>query len=78
MRILSLLFFEVLIIDLNWPVQINFILYFFFPSISVNNLLLLSFNVFASHVNVADTPGHQKGCGGHILIIGNLSWFPWE
>lgn len=30
-RILSLLFFEVLIIDLNWPVQINFILYFFSP-----------------------------------------------
>lgn len=35
----------------------------FFP-VTVNELFLVSSNVFASHDSVADAPGHQNGCCG--------------
>lgn len=77
MCILFLLFFEVLIIDRNWLIQINFILWGFF-TISINDLLLVFSNVFASHDNVADAPGHQKGCSGQVVVVAHFSCSPQE
>lgn len=61
----------------NWPIQINFSPLGFFP-ISINDLLLVSCNVFASRDNVTDAPGHQNGCCGQVVVVGCFSCSPQE
>lgn len=63
MHILSLLFFEVLIIDCSKPIQIIFWIF-------VNQLFMVPSNVFVSHDS--DAPGHWNGCcedGGWLFQL---------
>lgn len=68
MCILFLLFFEVLIIDRNWLIQINFILWGFF-TISINDLLLVFSNVFVHMTMLQMLQATKKAAVGKWWLL---------